>query len=86
MSAPTPWWQLMLGIFMSLIFWHYINMSLLSFGVDKNWSMAVAVSLAFFNTYGFYFLLEAAMMEHEGKSIKLIYKEFFGEKANDRNY
>ena len=80
MSAPTNWWQMMLGIFMSLIFWHYINMSLLSFGVDKNWSMIVAVSLAFFNTCGFYFLLEVAMMEYEGMSIKRIYQEFFGAK------
>lgn len=81
MSASTNWWQMMLGIFMTAIIGVNVYKLCSSFGVTHDWSNIIAWSVGIFNTCGFYFLLEAAEMEYEGMSIKLIYKEFFGEKT-----
>jgi len=81
MSAPTNWWQMMLGIFMTAIIGVNVYGLCSSFGVTHDWSNIVAWSVGIFDVCCFYFLLEAAMMENEGMSIQSIYKEFFGEKA-----
>ena len=80
MSDPSPWWQLYLGIIMSAIVGYNVYGLCSSYGINHDWSLIIAGAVALFNVAGFYFLLEAAIMEYEGMSIKSIYKEFFGEK------
>jgi hypothetical protein len=80
MSAPSPWWQMMLGIFMFAIIGVNTYDLCFSYGVNQDWSNIIAWSLGIFDVACFYFLLEGAMMENEGKSIQGIYKEFFGER------
>lgn len=80
MSVPNPWWQLMLGIFMTAIIGVNVYELCSSFGVNHDWSNIIAWSVCIFNVCGFYFLLEAAMMEYEGMPIQSIYREFFGER------
>jgi len=80
MSAPNNGWQMMLGIFMSLIIGHSVYDLCFFYGVNHDLSLIVAGAIALLLLSGFYFLLEAAMMENEGMSIQSIYKEFFGER------
>jgi len=59
-----------LGIVMSLIVWVFTNNVCLAYGLTNIWSAIVAWSVSIIDVCGFYFLLEAAMMENEGASIK----------------
>ena len=74
----TNWWQMCLGIVMSSIIGYNIYGVCSSYGMIHDWFLFVAIIVSLFNVCGFYFLLEVAMMEYEGMSIKQIYKEFFG--------
>ena len=80
MSAPTNWWQIMLGIFMFAIIGVNVYELCFSCGIPFDWSQMIAVVVGIFDVVVFYFLLEVAMMENEGMSIQSIYKEFFGER------
>ena len=80
MSAPTNWWQMMLGVFMFAIIGVNVYELCLSYGISSDCSNIVAWSVGIFDVAVFYFLLEAAEMENEGMSIQSIYKEFFGER------
>lgn len=79
-SDSSLWWQLYVGLIMSFIAWIFMKEVCLTYGLNDVWSTIWAWGVTVIDVCGFYLLLEAAIMEQEGMSIKQIYQEIFGGK------